>query len=255
MSNIKSIFRFIGIFVSIFMVLWYLAPGFLNIGSILGIIFFACIGVCCIFSKRLFSFIKKLKSKKFGKAVFYTVSVIISMCVLCVAVILGAMVGFSLNAPDEDSTVVVLGCQVYGKNPSKMLRMRLESAYTYLNNNPRAKCIVSGGKGSNEQISEAECMYNWLVEKGISSDRIYMEDKSKNTKQNLEFSKDIIEKEGLSKNIAIVTDWYHEFRAWIIAKKLGYSCAAIPAPTPFYLSATFTTREILAIGNELIFNG
>ncbi len=52
-----------------------------------------------------------------------------------------------------------------GKNPSLMLSKRLEAAYEYLNENKNAVCIVSGGKGSNEEISEAQCMYNYLTEK------------------------------------------------------------------------------------------
>lgn len=52
--------------------------------------------------------------------------------------------------------------------------------------NTTAVCIVSGGKGDSENISEAEAMYRWLVDKGIDSSRIYKEDKSTSTVENID---------------------------------------------------------------------
>ena len=254
MSVLKKVFRIIGICMSVFMTGWYLISGIFNIGSIFGIVFFVCFGMCCIFSEQFFDIVRKIRLKKPGKIIFNIAAVLFSVCIIYVVVMLGAMTTFSLHTPNTDSTLIVLGCQVNGTTPSSMLRLRLETAYRYLVDNPETKCIVSGGKGSNEQISEAQCMYNWLTEKGISSDRIYMEDKSANTRENISFSEEIIEKEGLNENIAIVTDWYHELRAAIITDKLGHSCSAVSAPTPFYLSANFTTRELFALANEIVFN-
>lgn len=50
--------------------------------------------------------------------------------------------------------------------------------------NTTAVCIVSGGKGDSENISEAEAI--WLVDKGIDSSRIYKEDKSTSTVENID---------------------------------------------------------------------
>lgn len=254
MTRLKGTFRIAGICISFFMAGWYLLSGIINIGSLVGILFFACLGLCCIFSKRFFEIVRKIRSSKVGKVIFGVLTTLFAAGILYVVIMLGAMTAFSMHTPEPDSTLVVLGCQVNGTNPSKMLRLRLETAYQYLTENPEVKCIVSGGKGSNEQISEAQCMYNWLVDKGISSNRIYMEDKSTNTRENIEFSEEIIKKEGLNENLAIVTDWYHEFRAAIISNKLGYSCGAVSAPTPFYLTSNFVTRELLALANEIVFN-
>lgn len=254
MTILKKTLRTTGICISIFMVMWYAVSGIINIGSLFGILFFTCLGSCCIFSKRFFEIVRKIRSNKVGKIIFGAITAVFMAGILYIIIMLGAMTAFSMRTPEANSTLVVLGCQVNGTNPSLMLRLRLETAYQYMTENPEVKCIVSGGKGSNEQISEAQCMYNWLVDKGISSDRIYMEDKSTNTQENIEFSEEIIKKEGLNENIAIVTDWYHEFRAAIIADKLGYSCGSVSAPTPFYLTANFVTRELLALTNEIVFN-
>lgn len=247
-----TIFRILLVCVSLFMIGWYIISAIVSIGSMFGIVFFTCTALCGIFSKQFFKLIDKIKSYKTGKIIFRTVTVLFAAAMIFVTAELGAMVYGACRTPDENSTLVVLGCQVNGTNPSKMLRTRLQTAYDYLVRNPDTKCIVSGGQGSNEGISEAQCMYNWLTEKGISPDRIYMEDKSANTDENIEFSKRIIEKENLNKNLAIVTDGFHELRASIIAAKHGCSSGAVPAPTPFYLAANFTTRELFALAAEII---
>ena len=54
--------------------------------------------------------------------------------------------------------------------------------------NPKLQCILSGGQGANEEISEAKCMYQYLASKGIDPHRLYQEDKSTSTRENILFS-------------------------------------------------------------------
>ena len=151
------------------------------------------------------------------------------------------------KAPENDVTVVVLGCAVKGETPSQMLRLRIDAAEEFLKENPEAKAVLSGGQGSGEDISEALCMYRALIERGIDADRLYMEDKSTSTRENLAFSAEIIEQEGLSKNIAIVSNNFHLYRASLSAKALGLDYSGIPAFTPYPLLATYVMREYLGI--------
>ena len=127
------------------------------------------------------------------------------------------------------------------------MRERLDAALIYLEENPDSQCIVSGGMGEGEKISEAECMYRYLIKKGIHSSRIIKEDKSTSTRENLRFSKKIIEERGLSKNIAIATSDYHQYRASKIAKTLGFSVGAVPGHTAWLLFPTFYVRELYGI--------
>ena len=128
-----------------------------------------------------------------------------------------------------------------------MLMQRINAAEKYLKDNPDALCIVSGGKGDDEQISEAECMYRVLTKKGISEDRIFIEDASSNTVENIAFSKEIILRHGLSNNTAIVTDVFHEYRASQIVKNAGLEFGSVAAKCSWYLMPTFYVRELIAI--------
>ena len=108
-------------------------------------------------------------------------------------------------AAQGEATVIVLGCKVNGEEPSLMLRRRLQRALLYLQQNPQANCVVSGGMGENESYTEAHVMKKYLVENGIEPSRIYEEDRSTNTDTNIQNSLALIEQEGLSDNLIIST--------------------------------------------------
>ena len=111
--------------------------------------------------------------------------------------------------------IIVLGAQVHKDVPSVVLKYRLDTAIEYLNENPDTVCIVSGGQGYNEPYSEAEGMAKYLIEQGMSSDRIIKEDKSKTTEQNIANSMKYIKKKA---TIGLVTNNFHVYRALQIAK-------------------------------------
>ena len=156
------------------------------------------------------------------------------------------------RSPDNAQAVIVLGCKVNGTNPSRMLKRRLDSAQRFLKEHPDAVCVVSGGKGDDEKISEAQAMKTYLIENGIAESRVIAEDKSVNTNENMRFSADILKKMGIEK-AAVVTDGFHQYRAGIIAEKYGLETSAVNADTDFltvWLVPTYWIREWLAITAE-----
>ena len=102
------------------------------------------------------------------------------------------MISAANRKPPKNATLIVLGCRVYGERASLSMVERLEAAYEYLQENPQAVCVLSGGMGSGENITEAECMYRYLVDKGITSRRLYKEEESTSTIENLKFSLELI---------------------------------------------------------------
>ena len=92
-------------------------------------------------------------------------------------------------------------------------------------------------------------MCQYLTEKGLDSKRILMEDKSVSTKENLTFSKELIEKEDAK--IVIVTNNFHVYRATLLAKKLGYeSPQGIGSSTDYHLFINYMVREAFALAKE-----
>ena len=159
----------------------------------------------------------------------------------------GGVIARSARGTDNAAAdyLIVLGCQVNGTVPSRMLRQRLDAALEYLNTYPDAVAIVSGGQGGGENISEAACMYSYLTAHGIDPARIIQEDRATSTMENLRFSLAFIE-DGVS--AAIVSNEFHLYRAGQMAASLGLDAALIPADTEYpILTASYFLREILAV--------
>ena len=145
----------------------------------------------------------------------------------------------------EADYLIVLGCQVQGTVPSRMLRQRIHAAAAYLNTYPDALCIVSGGMGPGEDISEARCMADHLTAAGIDPGRILLEDRATSTMENLRFSMELMEDGATA---AIVSNEFHLYRAGQMAQSLGLEAALVPADTEFpVLLASYSLREIFAV--------
>lgn len=154
--------------------------------------------------------------------------------------------GFFESGEADLDYVIVLGAQMKESGPSNILKSRLDRAIEYLDKNPGTKVIVSGGKGSDEPVSEAEGMKTYLVQKGIEPERIMMEDLSVNTKQNLKFSSEYINIE--EETVGIVTSNFHIYRSVKLAKKQGYAnVCGIAAESKLGLLPANMLREFCSI--------
>lgn len=152
--------------------------------------------------------------------------------------------------------VIVLGARLYGDVPSPALAERLKVAEQYLKENEDIKVVVAGGQGIDELIPEAHAMKKHLVDNGIGMDRIIVEDKSKNTFENLKFSLDKIREVDDNENISILiaTNKHHVFRSKLIARRLGmisYGLAAKIPPTIYFQSYI---REYFAVIKSFFFD-
>lgn len=215
-----------------------------NIGNIAGAFVSIVLTGIFVFFRPFTDLLKHLRSRPIGRIAVSAVFLLaVIFFVFAVTVSVFMLKAMNDSPKNGNTTLIVLGCQVRDGKPSLMLKKRLDAAYEFLSEHEETNVIVSGGKGSDELISEALCMRNYLVAKGISSERIYMEDKSSDTRENLKFSKELIEREGLCGNITIVTDGYHQLRAEMLAKKMGMNAENISAPTSWWLLPTYWVRE------------
>jgi uncharacterized SAM-binding protein YcdF (DUF218 family) len=107
--------------------------------------------------------------------------------------------------------------------------------------------IVSGGKGSDERVSEAEAMARYLIERGVPADAVTREDQSRTTEENLTFSKAIMEQHRPRYRCIVVTSNYHVFRAAIIARRLRVNGQVTGARTAGYYWPSATLREFIAV--------
>ena len=204
-------------------------------------------------------FLKRIKPKypKLEKILNKIASYCIIFFCMVFAITEGALVYGAIVPEETPETeyVIVLGVGVNGTVPSRSLTYRLEAALKFLNENPDTVCIVSGGQGEHEDITEAECMRLWLEEHGIQADRIIMEDQARNTKENIEKSLAIIEDiEGKKpESVSVVTEGYHLLRASLILQDHDVKPVSVPAETKLpVLAANYYIREAFALWKYLI---
>lgn len=151
----------------------------------------------------------------------------------------------------EREYLIVLGAHVHGRELSKALYERVHQALRYLQEHPCTKAVLSGGRGSGEDITEAQAMAEYLTAHGISAGRLLMEERSTNTKENIAYSLELIG--DMHCPIGVVTNHFHIFRGCAIARKAGCTdVEGIPAPYRSVRLLWYIPREILAYFKDKI---
>jgi uncharacterized SAM-binding protein YcdF (DUF218 family) len=170
----------------------------------------------------------------------------------CVSFVLYAFLYGRLGVPRQAEFVVVLGSGLLdGNRVPPLLASRLDRG--------RAVCrelaadgrdpvlIVSGGKGGDERVSEAEAMAGYLTARGFPAGRIQCEDRSASTEENLRYSKAIMDRLRPGASCVIVTSSYHVFRAAMTARRTGVRGQVTGARTAGYYWPGATLREFAAV--------
>ncbi len=196
-------------------------------------------------------------TKKYGrlplpKWLFRTVCAVFALLLVLFVFLEGCIfTQFSAVGDEGLDYIVVLGAKVRaGGVPSKPLYWRIDAAEEYLRNNPDTVAVLSGGKGHDEPISEAECMYNVLTSRGIDASRLILEDRSTNTNENIRYSLELMEK---GARFGVVTNNFHVFRAVRIAETLsGDKVSGISAEYKDALWIHYMAREAVGIFKDTL---
>ncbi len=223
-------------------------------GMLIGILLFGGIILCTLLYRQIGRLIRWLWKRVWGKISLIAVGALAGVCLFAVTFFSVNMATHMYKPLDHVDVVIVLGCRVRGETPSSLLASRCYNAAQVLKEHPEAVCIVAGGQGEGEFITEAEAMRRLMVEYGIDDKRVYMEDKSTSTAENFAFSLEIMEREGLSGNVAVVTSDYHQYRASLYAKRAGLGeTGHYSGSTSIYYFMNSWLREWAALAATFVF--
>lgn len=231
--------------------LWFLLPfltkRILNIGNGTGLLVCALLCAGGVFYDPILTTVHHASDSPPGRGVLFAVCL---FCCLAAGMLL--LLSFQIflaahSVPSRDGTVVVLGCRVYGKKASLMLEERIFAASRYLKAHPKAPCICTGGKGEDEDISEALCIYENLRKLGIQKERLYLETLSVSTMENLTNAGEILKEAHLPSHIILVTNEFHLYRSLHTARRLRLDASGLPAKTAWWLFPTYFVRELYAV--------
>ncbi|MCL1878556.1 MAG: YdcF family protein [Defluviitaleaceae bacterium] len=155
------------------------------------------------------------------------------------------------RTPDADAAaVIVLGAGLRDGEPGGHLARRLDAAAEFLHDNPHVPVVVTGGLGAGQTVTEAQAMATYLMRAGIAEERIFLEDTSTSTFENLLNSRKIFTREMTIHpnyhHYVIVSNDFHIYRATRTANRLGLNVSGLPAPTPWHSLAPNYLREMAA---------
>lgn len=154
--------------------------------------------------------------------------------------------------------VIVLGARLVEGKPSPLLARRVDAAIRFYHKQAKRrtppKLIMSGGQGSDEAVTEATAMAQYALEQGIPEQDILLEPEARNTYQNMEYAKKLIEADrekqqantAVPCRVAFATSNYHLLRSGMLARKLGLKARGLGARTALYYLPTALLREYIA---------
>lgn len=206
--------------------------------------------------------------QRMPRPLWYAFASVAMVCAGLFVLALGMVIFYGAGRPQSGADyLIVLGSQVRGRKPSDNLQKRLDAALYYLEENPNTRAVLSGGQGDDEAISEAQAMADFLTAQGIDAGRLILEDRSRNTEENLRFSREMIEADlgneagnvgqpseenyaggVFSGRVVIVTSNFHVFRSLGIARRQGFLHAeGLGTRTLWYTIPNLYVREAFAV--------
>lgn len=181
----------------------------------------------------------------------FQIVVAVLIVALLAMLVTGSLILFrGFGSKDPFTYLIVLGAKVEGTEPSPLLNDRINAAAKYMEENPHVIAIATGYRAEEADISEAQCIYNGLTERGISPDRILMDDHATSTRENFQHALQLLEKElgRVPRNIGVLSSEFHLLRAKMIAKDHGIDAITIAAHTSDSKAfMTYFVREIFMV--------
>ena len=223
---------------------------------------FSALVCCCLIAIIAFYEITHMLRWRYPKAVkilrkIFTICLIIGILIVGVTEVI--IIEASFGDPVEQvDYLLVLGAKVRVTGPSASLWDRIYAAYDYLDAHPDVTAIVSGGKGADEPITEAEAMYEELVALGIDPDRIWIEDKATSTWENMNFTLALIEEKTGTRpeKLGVLSSEYHLFRASLFADACGVDFVGVPARTSrISQMINHFMREVAGVWHYILLGG
>ena len=145
--------------------------------------------------------------------------------------------------------IVIHGCGLIGgERISPLLKGRVDKGVElFYKMGKKPKLVLSGGQGSDEKISEARAMYNYLEKKDFPLDKVILEEKSTTTYENLKNVRNMLDRDGIKRKYIFVTNNYHVFRTSLFARMLKMNAEGVGCKTAAYYWPSAFIREYIAI--------
>ncbi|MBR4036797.1 MAG: YdcF family protein [Oscillospiraceae bacterium] len=219
----------------------------------LGLAIMVGLSVTAFFTARYFDFIYRLTQD--GPGLYFRFFILFGIA--CFIFLAAYVLSFARTTVTyNEDAIIVLGCGLNSDGtPSHTLVNRLDGCVKYHSKNPDSYIVVTGGLSRFGNQTEGMSMKKYLTDKGVSADKILVDEKATNTKENFEYSLQLLETAGIGKdNIAFVTNSFHIFRGGQYAKQAGFEkITALSVKTDRAVFMPAVIREVCAVAAQMFF--
>lgn len=188
------------------------------------------------------------------KSIFYRLRRSLAWLFLLVSIYFAMTAAFVWQYGKRDEacpadTAIVLGAGLSRSGVSPVFRERINHGVWLYQQGYVHKLLLTGGYGEGSTYSDAHVAAEYAEQQGVPAEDILCEEHSKITEENLRYSAEIMEQEGL-KTAILVSDPLHMKRAMLVAKDAGITAYSSPTPTTRYI--TLKTR-LCFLGREVFY--
>ena len=185
------------------------------------------------------------------KVVGWVLRIIVTLMVAALLFFIGKItVGSLINTAAPANNAIVLGLALENGQPTDDLIFRLQAAEGYLEENPEATLILTGGNPDESGKTEAAVMHDLLSKDGVPDERMMLEDRATDTKENFKNTLSYVDP---AEPVVLISSNYHMDRATGVAKKAGFqNILRLPAPSSFLPFGANVMWEVIMELNNLL---
>jgi len=159
----------------------------------------------------------------------------LAITVVLLAIYLGKIVSEIYRQSNVDEArpadvILILGAAEYRGKPSPTLKARLDHGLWLYYKQMAPRIMTTGGAGGDPMYTEGDVGRAYLVERGIPSEAIIVEDEGATTVQSTASAAEIMRRMGL-KSCIVVSDGYHIFRVKKMLEFSGLDVYGSPRPS------------------------
>lgn len=151
-----------------------------------------------------------------------------------------------VRRPGQADAIVVLGAAQYAGRPSPVLRARIDHALNLWRARVAPVLVLTGGVGTRDTTSEAAVSASYAMRHGVPESAMVLESEGRTTSESIR-SVALILKARDQTSVVLVSDPFHMFRVWILARRHGLDVVTSPTrSSPIWASVPASAGYIFS---------
>ena len=173
---------------------------------------------------------------------------------------LASVAGWIVTAGQRDQAapadaIIVLGAAAYDTRPSPVFEERIRHGLDLYRRGYAPVLLFTGGYGNGARFAESQVARRYALRHEVPDSAILIESRSRNTQENLEQARALMQQHGLHR-VIVVSDPLHMSRALRLSRQLGIDALGSPTPSTRFRTIhtqwRFLLQEVYFFHRDLV---